>query len=68
MYQTTLRNIPEDNHLHIRRRQDLKPHQVYIWSYREGAVVNVSFFSVLAGYSSGLVTSVTRVPPSCLGY
>jgi hypothetical protein len=26
-YQTTRRNIPEDGHLHIRRRQNLKPHQ-----------------------------------------
>jgi hypothetical protein len=26
-YQTTQRNIPEDNHLHTRRRKDLKYHQ-----------------------------------------
>jgi hypothetical protein len=26
-YQTTRRNIPEDNHLHTRRRENLKSHQ-----------------------------------------
>jgi hypothetical protein len=26
-YQTTRRNIPEDSHLHIRRRENLKSHQ-----------------------------------------
>jgi hypothetical protein len=25
-YQTTRRNIPEDSHLHTRRRENLKPH------------------------------------------
>jgi hypothetical protein len=27
-YQTTQHNIPEESHLHIRRRQNLKPHTV----------------------------------------
>jgi hypothetical protein len=27
-YQTTRRNIPEDSHLHIRRRENLKSHKV----------------------------------------
>jgi hypothetical protein len=26
-YQTTSRNIPEDSHLHIRRRENLKSHK-----------------------------------------
>jgi hypothetical protein len=28
-YQTTRRNIPEDSHLHTRRRENLKSHQNY---------------------------------------
>jgi hypothetical protein len=27
IYQTTRRNIPEDNHLHARRSENLKSHQ-----------------------------------------
>jgi hypothetical protein len=29
VYQTTRRNIPEDSHLHTRRRENLKSHLVY---------------------------------------
>jgi hypothetical protein len=28
-YRTTRRNNPEDNHLHIRRRENLKSHRVF---------------------------------------
>jgi hypothetical protein len=28
-YQTTRRNIPEDSHLHTRRRENLKSHPVF---------------------------------------
>jgi hypothetical protein len=29
-YQTTRRNISEDSHIHIRRRENLKSHNVYL--------------------------------------
>jgi hypothetical protein len=29
-YQTTRRNIPEDSHLHTRRRENLKSHHVVV--------------------------------------
>jgi hypothetical protein len=29
-YETTRRNIPEDSHLHSRRRENLKSHQLYL--------------------------------------
>jgi hypothetical protein len=28
-YQTTRRNIPEDNHFHTRRHENLKSHMIY---------------------------------------
>jgi hypothetical protein len=31
-YQTTQRNIPEDGHLHSRRRENLKSHNEIRWS------------------------------------
>jgi hypothetical protein len=30
-YQTIRRNIPEDSYLHTRRRENLKPYQIYVW-------------------------------------
>jgi hypothetical protein len=30
VYQTTLCNIPEDNHLHVRRRENLKSHNGHV--------------------------------------
>jgi hypothetical protein len=32
-YQTTRRNNPEDNHLHLRRRENLKSHQEHIFLF-----------------------------------
>jgi membrane-bound lytic murein transglycosylase MltF len=33
-YQTTRRNIPEDSHLHTRRRENLKSHYYFIYRFK----------------------------------
>jgi hypothetical protein len=31
LYETTRRDIPEDSHLHTRRRENLKSHKEHVW-------------------------------------
>jgi hypothetical protein len=42
-YQTTRRNIPEDSHLHTRRRENLKYH---LLNYNDHSAQNEELFSV----------------------
>jgi hypothetical protein len=56
IYQTTRRNIPEDSHLHTRRRENLKSHKVNVvpatkhnsMKAYEGAEVNINIFLIPA--------------------
>jgi hypothetical protein len=44
-YQTTQCNIPEDNHLHIRRRESLKSHPLHNFNYMYMNVEKLQFYS-----------------------
>jgi hypothetical protein len=62
-YDTTRRNIPEDNQLHTRRRENLKSHSNILYVLLTNTPCAHVHSFCATGVSSGLVTSValTRV-------
>jgi hypothetical protein len=54
-YQTTRRNIPENNHLHTRRREKLKSHQEVYLQYSQSPPCYISIQFKINSYVHNLL-------------